>query len=311
MADDVGPTRWELPLSRQRRVFGEVVRRRTPDWVKRLLSVRAKATARAVLGIEPWPDLAVRHPLFRTPEYRAAREAARAFDVEKPNKPALERGHQTSFVLAQWFAAAGVERAFHVGYASGRHVFYLSATGIECGGTDLPEEDTAWVQIPEGTLDAATCRRLLRLDFFRLTPADLDALWVRSAPLSVLFSEATFETMLPWREGGASIPGYLALPPGELRALMHERFPSKLEELKASVRNMVFIEPEPGAGEAGAVFEACAKRLPEMSYAVWTFRAPFDRLFRLSPRYPTRQTVYTFTRDPRLLDELRVYADPL
>ena len=65
MADDVGPTRWELPLSRQRRVFGEVVRRRTPDWVKRLLSVRAKATARAVLGIEPWPDLAVRQDLNR------------------------------------------------------------------------------------------------------------------------------------------------------------------------------------------------------------------------------------------------------
>jgi hypothetical protein len=173
MADDVGPTRWELPLSRQRRVFGEVVRRRTPDWVKRLLSVRAKSTARAVLGIEPWPDLAVRHPLFRTPEYRAAREAARAFDVEKPNKPALERGHQTSFVLAQWFAAAGVERAFHVGYANG-HVCTSRRSGHQAAERICRKRHRLGA-IPEGTLDAATCRRLLRLDFFRPHTRDLTA----------------------------------------------------------------------------------------------------------------------------------------
>ncbi|OLB53704.1 MAG: hypothetical protein AUH99_01555 [Candidatus Rokubacteria bacterium 13_2_20CM_2_70_11] len=278
-----------------------------------MLTARMKARLRALLRIEPWPDLAVRHPLFRSSEYRRLRGASRAFDVEKPNKPILERGHQTSFVLARWFAEAGVGRAFHVGYANGRYVFYLSAAGIQCGGTDLPEKDTAWVQVPEGSLDAATRRRLLRLDFFRLTPAHLDALWDESAPtpVSVLFSEATFETLLPWRASAASVPGYLTLDPRELRALMHERFPRKLEELKDSVRNMVFIEPEPGAGGAGAVFDACARRLADRTYTVWKFRPPLDRLFRLSPRHPTRQTVYAFTRDGCLLDALRAYADPL
>lgn len=264
---------------------------------------------RAILGIEPWPDLAVRHPLFRSPEYRRVREAARVFDVPKPNKPVLERGHQASFMLARWFAAAEVRSAFQVGYASGRHLFYLSQVGILCGGTDLPAEDTVWVRIPKGTLAAAARRRLLRVDFFRLTPAEFRSLW--EEPAAVLFSEATFETPLPWRPGGASVPKYLAMDPGDLRALMHERFPDELEELKDSVRNMIFIEPEPAAGDAGAVFEACAKRLPEFAYSVWGFRPPLDRLFRLSPRYPTRQTVYAFTREPSLLDALRTYAAPL
>ncbi len=97
----------------------------------------------------------------------------------------------------------------------------------------------------------------------------------------------------------------------ELHALMHERFPLKLVELKDSVRNMIFIEPEPGDGGAGAVFEASARRLGGLVYSVWGFRPPLDRLFRLSPRHPTRQMVYAFTRDDRLLDELRAYADPL
>ena len=266
---------------------------------------------RAVLGIEPWPDLAVRHPLFRSPEYRRLREAARLFDVPKPNKPVLERGHQVSFMLARWFASARVTNAFQVGYANGRHLFYLSQMGIVCGGTDLPPGETVWVEIPAGTLDDETGRRLLRADFFRLRQGELRALWPGSDPVSVLFSEATFETLLPWRASGASVPGYLAMDPGALHALMHERFPEKLEELKDRVRNMIFIEPEPAAGDAGRVFEACAKRLPEFAYSVWGFRPPLDQLFRLSPRYPTRQTVYAFTRDPFLLDALRTYAAPL
>jgi len=46
-------------------------------------------------------------------------------------------------------------------------------------------------------------------------------------------------------------------------------------------------------------------------YGLWRFRAPLDSLFRLSPTAPTRQVVYAFTRDPRLLDALRSYASPL
>ncbi len=293
--------------------FGELLRRLVPAPLRTRISPRFKARVRAILGIEPWPDLAVRHPLFRSPEYRRLRDSARAFDVLKPNKPVLERGHQTSFVLARWFASAGVASAFQVGYADGRHLFYLSKMGIACGGTDLPEGDTAWVRIPEGGLDDATRRRLLRLDFFRLTADRLRALWEVSAayPVSVLFSEATFETLLPWREGGASVPSYLEMEPSALRAQMHERFPEKLEELRECARNMVFIEPEPAAGRASDVFEACAKRLPEFSYSVWAFRPPLDQIFRLSPRHPTHQVVYAFTRDARLLDELRAYADPL
>jgi len=56
-------------------------------------------------------------PLFRTPQYRSLRNQARAFDVEKPNKPVLERGHQASYVVARWFSEARVTTAFHVGYA--------------------------------------------------------------------------------------------------------------------------------------------------------------------------------------------------
>jgi hypothetical protein len=271
-----------------------------------------KARVRAWLGFEPFPDLAVRHPLFRSSEYRRLRESARAFDVEKPNKPVLERPHQTSYVLARWFAAAGVARAFHVGYANGRHLFYLSAMGIQCAGTDLPDESTAWVQIPERSLDAATRLRLLRKDFFELTTADLDRLWVAPAasPTTVLFSEATFETLLPWRAVGVSVPGYHTIDPRARHALMHQRFPDKVGELGAGIDNLVFIEPEPSAGMTGAVFEACARRLPGHDYSVWGFRAPLERVFRLSPGHPCRQMIYAFIRDHRLLDELRAYADP-
>jgi hypothetical protein len=252
-----------------------LLRRCVPPALKARLSARAKARLRALLGIEPWPDLAVRHSLFRSSEYRRLRAAARAFDVEKPNKPILERGHQASFVLARWFAAAGVGRAFQVGYANGRDIFYLAAVGIQCAGTDLPDEDTAWVNLPEGSLDVATRKRLLRIDF-RLTRADVDAVWFEPAarPVSMMFSEATFETLLPWRESGASIPGYLTMDPRERRAMMHERFPAKLDELAETVRNLVFIEPEPSAGETGAVFETCADRLRDRTYSIWRFRPP-------------------------------------
>jgi hypothetical protein len=289
-----------------------LLRRCVPSRMRSQASPRFKARLRALLGIEPWPDLAVRHHLFRTSEYRKLREAARAFDVEKPNKPILERGHQTSYVLARWFAQAGMRTAFHVGYASGRHIFYLTRLGVSCGGTDLPDGDTAWVQVPEGALDRETRQRMLRIDFFRLERGRLRSLWPNgeACPVDVLFSEATFETLLPWREVGASVPSYRALGNAALHALMHQELPEKLEALQADIRNMVFIEPEPTAGNAGEVFEACARRLPSLKYSVWRFRPPLDTLFRLSPRHSTHQTVYAFTRDECLTEALRSYAEP-
>jgi len=290
---------WEL---------ANVLRRALPDSLKARASKQLKARFRALLGIEPWPDLAVHYPLFRNAEYRVLREAARVFDVEKPNKPVLERGHQVSYVIAKWLRDAGVRSAFHVGFANGRYLFYLSRLGIACGGVDLPPERTAWANVPRGVLGEAVMRRLLRRDFFELTRGEFDALWEPGTAVDVLFSEATFETLLPWREGGASVPGYLAMDPGALRALMHERFPAKLSELSRSVRNMIFIEPEPEAGGAGAVFEACVARLGGFEHGVWDFRPPLDSLFRLSPRFPTRQCIYAFTTDPALLVALETYA---
>jgi hypothetical protein len=289
--------------------LGRLLRRAVPARLRARLSPRLKARVRAVLGIEPWPDLAVRHPLFRSSEYRRLREAARCFDVPRPDKPVLERGHQASYVLARWFREAGVKTAFHVGYADGRYLFYLSRVGIACGGTDLPEGETAWVRVPPGALDPATLARMLRIDFFSFGPAHLRALW--SEPVDVLFSEATFETLLAWRAGGASVPRYLELGAARIRALMHERFPERLVDLADAARNMIFIEPEPPAGGAGQVFEACARRLRGHDFSVWGFRPPLDHLFRLSPRYPTRQSIYAFTRDAALLEALGPWAQPL
>ena len=291
----------------------EKLRSCVPAAVRSRIPPRMRARFRAWLRIEPWPDLAVRHPLYRNSEYRRLRESARLFDLEKPNKPVLERPHQTSYLLARWFVAAGVGRAFHVGYANGRHLFYLSAMGIQCGGTDLADGETEWVQVPGGSLDAATRLRLLRKDFFELMVTDLDRLWTEPgrSRMSVLFSEATFETLLPWRETGVSVLAYGTIDPRKLHALMHEHFPKKVAELETGIDNMIFIEPEPTAGMTGAVFEACARRLPDLDYSVWGFRPPLDQVFRLSPRHPCRQVVYAFTRDRRLLDELRTYADPL
>ena len=292
------------------RAVGRLLREAVPPALRARFSKRLKARVRALLGIEPWPDLAVRHRLFRSSEYRSLRAAARPFDVDKPGKPVLERGHQASYLVAKWFADAGVRSAFHAGFANGRYLFYLERLGVEAGGVDLPDADTAWVTVPADILDGATMRRLLRHDFLTLTPADVRPLW-DSGAVDVLFSEATFETMLPWRSRGASVPGYLELTADERRDLAERRLPDAVARLKGWAQNMVFIEPEPAAGGAGAVFAACARLLPNFAYSVWGFRPPFDMLFRLSPRYPTRQTLYTFTRHGRLLDALRAYAAPL
>lgn len=291
--------------------FSHILRSSVPGALRRRLSLRLKARLRALLRIEPFPDLAVRHPLFKDPEYRRLRTMARAFDIEKPYRPILERGHQTSFVLARWFAAAGVKGAFHVGYANGRHIFYLTHARIVCAGTDLPADQSNWVRLPEGVLDRALVERLLLRDFFDLTRGDVQTAWAntRIEQADIMFSEATFETFLPWRREGISVPAYVASTPTDHHALMNERFPAKLVELKDSFRNMIFIEPEPEAGGAGTVFDACARRLPDLAYSVWRFKPPLDRLFRLSPHHPTHQVVYAFTRDRRLLDELGAYAN--
>jgi len=296
-------------VSQTRRAIGRLLRGAVPAAIKAKVGKRVKARVRALLGIEPWPDLAVRLPLFRTPEYQALRAAARAFDIEKPSKPVLERGHQASYVVAKWFAAGGVRSACHVGFASGRYLFYLQKLGIECGGVDLPAGDTLWADIPPGALDDATMRRLVRRDFLELTEADVRPLWGSGATVDVLFSEATFETMLPWRAEGASVPRYLELTAAERRALLEHGLPDAVARMKDWTRNMAFIEPEPSASDSGAVFAACAARLAGFEYSVWAFRPPLDHLFRLSPRYPTRQAVYAYTRDARLLGALAPYAE--
>jgi hypothetical protein len=70
---------------------------------------------------------------LREASYRDLRREAARFDVEKPNKPVLERGHQTSYLVARWLSDAGVTSAFQVGYANGRYLFYLSRMGVACG----------------------------------------------------------------------------------------------------------------------------------------------------------------------------------
>ena len=289
---------------------GLLLQRWMPRRIKTLFSVRARARLRALFGLDVYPDLAVRHALFRTPGFRAIRTAAAPFDEQKRNKPVLEHGHQKSYLVARWFAEAGVRSAFHVGYATGRYLFYLSRVGIACGGTDLPPSETYWSEITAGFLDRATLDRLLAVDFFDLRPEQVRAAWGGlPEPIDVCFSEATFETLLPWREQGVSVPKYSTMDRADLRALMEERFPRKLAELGACFRNMVFIEPEPSAGGAGAAFDACARRLPDRAYSVWCFRPPLDSIFRLTPRSPVRQFVYAYTLDPRLCEALRGYAD--
>src|SRR5262249_25405506 len=117
---------------------------------------------------------AVRHPVFRDPAYRRLRKLAQPFNS---GKPLQEQLHQRSFLLARWFAEAGIRSAFHVGYASGRHIFYLTQRGIVCAGTDLPPDKTSWVRLPRGAFDAATMQRLLRKDFFHLSRNDVHAVW--------------------------------------------------------------------------------------------------------------------------------------
>src|SRR5262249_46491778 len=144
-----------------------------PPALRARLSKRLKARMRALLGIEPWPDLAVRHPLFRSPEYRSLRAAATPFGGSKPGKPVLDRRHQVSYLVVKCLADAGIRSVFHAGFANGRYLFYLERCGVEAGGVDLPDADSVWVTIPADILEGATMRRLLRHDFLTLTEADV------------------------------------------------------------------------------------------------------------------------------------------
>ena len=291
-------------------MIGGLLRRVVPAPLKGLVPARTRARLRAWAGLDVFPDLAVRHRLFRSAEYRTLRRAASIYDEQKRGKPVMERPHQASYVVTRWLADAHVRAAFHVGYASGRYLFYLARLGIAAGGTDLPAAETYWTERVASRLDPATAGRLLTLDFFDLRPEDVRRAWGGAAgPIDVCFSEATFETLLPWREGRVSVPKYGVLDDGALRALMLERFPGKLAELAPCFRNFLLIEPEPAAGWTGAVFEACAKRLPGYEHGVWTFRPPLDQVFRLTPRSPVRQTVYAYTRDRALAETLAAYAE--
>lgn len=290
---------------------GEVLRRCLPASLKARVPVRLKAWARTKLLGEPWPDLAILHPLFRTADYQALRRAATPFDrFRKPYKPPLERGHQASYFVSRWFAEARVRSAFHAGYSNGRYLFYLLREGIDCGGTDLDLAEAPENEVPAGVFEARVLLRLLRVDFFELGVDHLRSTW-RTLPVDVLFTEATLETLFPWRKQGFTVLKYRAVQPEVRKELLYERLPVKLSQLGECFRHMVFIEPEPSAGGTGEVFERCARRLPDFEYSVWQFRPPFDQLFRLSPWEPTLQAVYAYTRDPGLLSPLRAYCDRL
>jgi hypothetical protein len=294
------------------RALGAGLQRAVPSALKAHVPVSLRARARALLGLEPWPDLAVRHPLFRSHRYREMRRAAAPFDAAKKSyKPVVHRGHQTSFLTADWFARASVRSVFHVGYASGRYLFYFLRSGIDGGGTDLSPDEAPTVEVPLDLFPAAARVRLARGDFFELTPARVREIWgdPGAFPLDVLFTEATLETLIPWRTRGFTNPKYAGVPPEVRQSILYRELPGRLAELQPCFRNMVFIEPEPMAGGAGQVFHACATGLPGFEYSVWRFRAPFDQLFRLSPSQPTKQVVYAYTRDPMLLTVLGEYAE--
>src|SRR5262249_38632313 len=154
-----------------------------------------------------------------------------------------------------------VPSAFHVGYANGRYLYYLTRMGIRAGGTDLPPSETEWTRIPPGVLDEDTLGRLLATDFFDLTPDQVRSAWGDAAvPIGVLFSEATFETVLPWGEHGISVPRYPTRGAEARSRLMSERLRGQLVALAPCFENLVFIEPEREAGGAGEVFARCASR---------------------------------------------------
>jgi len=290
---------------------GELLRRCVPPSLKARVPVWLKAWARTELLGEPWPDLAIRHPLFRTADYKSLRKAATPFDgFRKPYKPPIERGHQASYFVARWFAEAGVKSVFHAGYSNGRYLFYLRQKGIDCGGTDLALAEAPENEVPAGLFEERILRRLLRVDFFELRVDHLRPTW-GELPIDTLFTEATFETLVPWRKQGFSVLKYRTARPEVRHELLYERLPAKLSELRECFRNIVFIEPEPGAGGAGEVFDQCARRLADLEYSVWRFRPPFDQLFRLSPSEPTTQAVYAYTRDSAWLSPLRPYCDRL
>ena len=294
------------------RALGAGLRRAVPPALKAQVPVSLKARARALLGLEPWPDLAVRHQLFRSRRYRETRRAAAPFDASRKSyKPVVHRGHQTSFLTADWFARASVRSVFHVGYASGRYVFYFLRSGIDAGGTDLSPDEAPTVEVPLDLFPAVAQARLARRDFFELTPARVREIWgdPGAFPLGVLFTEATLETLIPWRTRGFTNPKYAGVSPRLRESILYRELPGRLAELQPCFRNMIFIEPEPQAGGAGQVFDACPKGLPGFEYSVWRFRPPFDQLFRLSPSQPTQQVVYAYTRDPMLLTVLGEYAE--
>ena len=60
------------------RVFGLGLRRAVPLALRAKLSVSVKTRVRTLSGLDPWPDLAVRHPLLGSRRYRATRKAAAA-----------------------------------------------------------------------------------------------------------------------------------------------------------------------------------------------------------------------------------------
>jgi hypothetical protein len=211
--------------------------------------------------------------------------------------------------VARWLSDAGVTSAFQVGYANGRYLFYLSRLGIACGGTDLPARETEWTAIPKGALDAPVTGRLLEVDFFDLTPSQVSAGCgaARQQPLDVLFTEATFETMLPWRTTGVSVPKYAAM--------------SRKRSTNCCRRSCRRSSPSSSAACAASSHRSSRgwRRRPR----VRVVRQAIARLFlrrvaisssvrsalRLSASSHTQQVVYAYIQDRRLTDVHGAYAE--
>src|SRR5439155_12625094 len=121
--------------------------------------------------------------------------------------------------------------------------------------------------VPARVFEERVLRRLLRVDFFELGADHLRATW-SGLPIDMLFTEATFETLVPWRKQGFTVVKYRTAQPEVRHGLLYEGLPARLGALRECFRNMVFIEPEPTAGGAGEVFERCARRLPDFEYSI-------------------------------------------
>jgi hypothetical protein len=151
------------------------------------------------------------------------------------------------------------------------------------------------------SVDAGSLADFLEADF-DLTPPQVSAgCAARQQPLDVLFTEAMFETMLPWRDG-VSVP-VRGHEPRSAHELLQESWRSSLlsRALRAQYRSH---RARASMGGAGRVFES-RRRLPGFPTA-WRFVLRRSALPTQSPR---RSRWCTLRSDRRLTDVLGAYAE--